>query len=107
MPQSKTINSLQCAKLDTGNAESVMNFLAYVHPVRRASFLGAFGARSFSSYPWPGPPHSVASDPKMQLLVGVTIGPDITIETLTSFTWDVDSPRSWRTASICNSSPCM
>ena len=38
---------------------------------------------------------------------GVTIGPEITIDTSASLTYDVDCPRTCRTASICNSSPCM
>ena len=41
------------------------------------------------------------------LETGVTIGPEITSATRAPGTWLVDSPRSWRTASICSSSPCM
>jgi hypothetical protein len=43
----------------------------------------------------------------MRLDTGVTIGPEITIETSASGTWLVDSRRSWRTASITSSRPCM
>src|SRR5258708_25997767 len=43
--------------------------------------------------------HSVASAPRIMLETGVTIGPEITIETSASGTWLVDWPRSCRTAS--------
>src|SRR6185503_10385383 len=51
--------------------------------------------------------HSVASPPRITLDTGVTIGPEITMDTSASGTCAVDSPRSWRTASITSSSPCM
>src|SRR5688572_8110538 len=51
--------------------------------------------------------HSVASAPRIRLDTGVTMGPEITMDTAASGTWPVDSPRSWRTASITSSSPCM
>lgn len=50
---------------------------------------------------------SAASEPKMIVLTGVTIGPEEASETFTSGTWLVDWPRICRTASICNSRPCM
>ena len=43
----------------------------------------------------------------MRLETGVTIGPEITIDTSASGTWLVDSPRICRTASISSSRPCM
>ena len=51
--------------------------------------------------------HSVASVPKIMLETGVTMGPEITIETSALGTCAVEAPRIWRTASICNSNPCM
>src|SRR5215204_3101180 len=51
--------------------------------------------------------HSVASVPKIMLETGVTMGPEITIETSALGTCAVEAPRIWRTASICSSSPCM
>ena len=38
--------------------------------------------------------------PGSRLETGVTMGPEITMETSASGTWLVDSPRSWRTASM-------
>src|SRR5262245_16562012 len=37
--------------------------------------------------------HSVSSEPKTQQLTGVTIGPEITMETSAPGTWLVDSPQ--------------
>src|SRR5262245_29760114 len=51
--------------------------------------------------------HSISSGPSSMLETGVTMGPEMTRPTRASFTWLVDSPRSWRTASIWSSSPCM
>src|SRR4051794_30225683 len=51
--------------------------------------------------------HSVASLPKMDELTGVTIGPDPTRATSASGTCAVDSPQTWRTASMFRPSPCM
>ncbi len=45
------------------------------------------------------PAHSVASEPRRRLLTGVTIGPPMTMATSFRFTWFVDVPRTWRTAS--------
>lgn len=50
---------------------------------------------------------SVSAPPKMTLDTGVTIGPEMTIDTCAPGTWLVDSPRSWRTASIWSSRPCI
>src|SRR5882762_3436730 len=44
--------------------------------------------------------HSTASVPRIMLETGVTIGPEITIDTSASGTCAVDCPRNWRTASI-------
>ena len=41
------------------------------------------------------------------LTLVVTIGPAIINDTSTSATWLVDSPRTWRTASIVSPRPCM
>src|SRR5262245_15451779 len=51
--------------------------------------------------------HATASRPSIKLDTGVTIGPEMTMETSASGTWLVDSPRICRTASITSSSPCM
>src|SRR5882672_6982606 len=51
--------------------------------------------------------HSVASVPRIMLETGVTMGPEITIDTSASGTCAVDWPRNWRTASTCSSRPCM
>lgn len=51
--------------------------------------------------------HSVASLPKMQLLTGVTIGPEITIETSARGTCAVEVLRIWRTASMLRPRPCI
>src|SRR5437660_7730262 len=45
--------------------------------------------------------HSVLSAPMIMLETGVTMGPEITIETSASATCEVDCPRSCRTASLC------
>src|SRR4029450_14059079 len=49
--------------------------------------------------------HSVDSPPRIRLDTGVTIGPEITMDTSASGTWAVDSRRSWRTASTTSSGP--
>src|ERR1700704_31803 len=51
--------------------------------------------------------HSAASVPRIMLETGVTMGPEITIDTSASGTCAVDWPRNWRTASTCSSRPCM
>ena len=51
--------------------------------------------------------HKVASEPKMDELTGVTMGPETTNETSTPSTWLGDVPRIWRTASMLSSRPCM
>ena len=51
--------------------------------------------------------HRVASEPKMDELTGVTMGPETTSETSTPSTWLGDVPRIWRTASMLSSRPCM
>src|SRR5690606_12511115 len=75
-------------------------------PIRGAESV-RFGGRdrkTFGQIEGSGVHQSVASEPKMQQLTGVTIGPAMTMDTSTFGTWLVDSPRIWRTASICSSS---
>jgi len=50
---------------------------------------------------------SVASLPRIRLDTGVTIGPEITMDTYAAGTWLVDSPRICRAASMTSSRPCM
>ncbi len=51
--------------------------------------------------------HRVASVPRIRVLTGVTIGPPMTRAVCAPGTWLQAVPRSWRTASITSSSPCM
>ena len=52
--------------------------------------------------------HGLASRLRMRLLTGWTIGPEVTMEMLTSFSsWQGAVPRIWRTASVISSRPCM
>src|SRR5262249_6190929 len=51
--------------------------------------------------------HRVSSVPISMLETGWTIGRETTRTSRAADPWRVAAPRSWRTASICSSSPCM
>src|SRR5258706_4225169 len=51
--------------------------------------------------------HRIASLASSMLETRVTIGPEMTSAARAPGTWLDDSPRTWRTASMCRQSPCM
>src|SRR5215469_6433481 len=78
-------------------------------PVRLVETIGLWHGRGHprGQVVLRGRRHATPSRPSIKLDTGVTIGPEITIDTSASGTWLVDSPRICRTASITSSSPCM
>jgi hypothetical protein len=78
-------------------------------PVRRGKTigLGDWNRKAFGKISWTRlAAYNTASEPRMRLLTGVTIGPPITMATSLRSTWLVETPRTWRTASSTSSKPC-